>query len=64
MTMSGFSASTLVLGLGNVLLTDDGFGVHVIQTLQEADDLGGDVSIRDGGTIAYRFSRKLKTPVR
>lgn len=51
MTMSGSSASTLVLGLGNVLLTDDGFGVHVIQTLQEADDLGGDVSIRDGGTI-------------
>ncbi|MFZ2100400.1 MAG: HyaD/HybD family hydrogenase maturation endopeptidase [Oricola sp.] len=45
------SASTLVLGIGNLLLTDDGFGPHVIRILQNDGDLGELVSLRDGGTI-------------
>lgn len=44
-------AKILVLGLGNVLLTDDGFGVHVINALDAAS--AGDPAIRclDGGTM-------------
>jgi hydrogenase maturation protease len=42
---------TLILGVGNTLLSDDGFGVHVTEILR--DTLGGrdDVMIRDGGTL-------------
>ena len=41
--------STLVLGLGNILLRDEGLGVHVVRTLGEAD-LPADVELFDGGT--------------
>jgi len=41
----------LVLGLGNSLLSDDGFGIHVINALgtQMTDDLG--IRCLDGGTL-------------
>jgi len=38
-----------VLGLGNVLLEDEGVGVHVVKDLENA--LPEDVEILDGGTI-------------
>ena len=37
-----------VVGIGNVLLKDEGIGCHVVQALQEADL--SDVEIIDGGT--------------
>ena len=44
------TAPTLVLGIGNILLTDDGFGPHVIAALQQSEP-DDDVVLRDGGTI-------------
>jgi len=41
---------TLVLGLGNILLSDDGVGVHVLRALQEGGGVGR-AALRDGGTI-------------
>lgn len=41
----------LVLGIGNTLLSDDGFGVHVINRLSSDDALSPDVLVRDGGTL-------------
>lgn len=38
----------MVLGLGNVLMGDEGFGVHVIRRLQETE-LPGGVRIMEGG---------------
>ena len=29
------SPKVLILGVGNILLRDDGFGVHLIQSLEE-----------------------------
>ena len=40
----------LVLGLGNILLRDDGIGVHVVQALG-ARRPDPQVTLRDGGTI-------------
>lgn len=40
---------TLVLGIGNLLLCDEGVGVHVARALQSRD-LGPDVCILDVGT--------------
>jgi hydrogenase maturation protease len=43
-------SKTLVLGVGNLIQSDDGVGVHVVRRLQERADLPGDVEIIDGGT--------------
>ena len=47
---------TLVLGIGNVLLSDDGAGVHVARKL--AQDLAGseDVEVIDGGTLSFTLA--------
>ena len=39
-----------VLGIGNLLLSDDGVGVHVIKKLQEEYEFSGSVELIDGGT--------------
>ncbi|MFP4208052.1 MAG: HyaD/HybD family hydrogenase maturation endopeptidase [Wenzhouxiangella sp.] len=43
---------TLVIGIGNNLMTDDGAGVHVIERLQ-ALDLPDHVELVDGGTLGF-----------
>lgn len=47
--MSGTPARTLVLGVGNVLMGDEGIGVRVVDRLAEKD-LDPDTEIVDGGT--------------
>ena len=44
-------AKTLVLGVGNLLLSDEGVGVRVIERLAATYDLPQDVQILDGGTL-------------
>jgi len=41
---------TLVLGIGNILLKDEGVGVHVVQALHNAETPPG-VELYDGGTF-------------
>jgi hydrogenase maturation protease len=43
---------TLVLGLGNVLLGDEGVGVRVVERLQERYEFPQEVQVLDGGTLA------------
>ncbi|NOR49874.1 MAG: hydrogenase maturation protease, partial [Desulfuromonadales bacterium] len=43
--------SILVLGLGNTIMTDDGFGVEVVTTLSSRYHFQGPVKILDGGTL-------------
>lgn len=40
-----------VLGLGNILLRDEGVGVHAIEELRKAYDFPENVEIIDGGTM-------------
>lgn len=40
----------LVLGVGNLLLTDEGIGIHAVQRLLDEKLLPEDVEIVDGGT--------------
>lgn len=40
----------LVLGIGNILWADEGFGVRVIEALDERYELPAHVSVLDGGT--------------
>lgn len=43
--------STLVLGLGNSIMTDDGFGVKVVNTLSSRYHFQGNIRLIDGGTL-------------
>jgi hydrogenase maturation protease len=42
---------TLILGVGNLLLSDEGVGLRVVERLATAYDLPQDVQILDGGTL-------------
>ena len=41
----------LVLGIGNILLSDEGVGVHVINRFQETFTIPDGVEVIDGGTM-------------
>lgn len=45
------AASVLVIGIGNTLLSDDGFGVHVAEEVRHTFLGDGRVKVLDGGTI-------------
>ena len=46
-----------VLGVGNVLLTDEGFGVRVAEALDAAYDFPDDVQVLDGGVLGMELLR-------
>lgn len=43
--------TTLVLGVGNLIVSDEAVGIHVIQQLDQRYHLPEDVQILDGGTL-------------
>ena len=45
----------MVLGIGNILLTDEGFGVRVIEKMQEMYDFPENVSLVDGGVLGMNL---------
>jgi hydrogenase maturation protease len=44
--------TTLVLGLGNILLGDEGVGVRVVERLEELYHVPKEAQVMDGGTLA------------
>ncbi len=44
----------LIIGLGNILLTDEGIGIHVMNSLKESDEFT-DVSFLDLGTSSWEL---------
>jgi len=46
------SGKTLVLGLGNILMADEGVGVHVVRALEQ-HPLPAHVECLDGGTGGF-----------
>lgn len=50
---------TLVLGLGNLLLTDEGIGVHVIDYLARNHPAPG-VAFVDGGTLSFMLATYIE----
>ncbi|MCG8429369.1 MAG: HyaD/HybD family hydrogenase maturation endopeptidase [Chromatiales bacterium] len=51
---------TLVLGLGNTLLGDEGVGVYAIRRMQETLGVSGDVAILDGGTLSFTLAGPIE----
>ena len=52
--------SVLVLGIGNVLLGDEGAGVHAMRHL-ERDSRGSDVRFVDGGTLSFTLAGLIES---
>lgn len=52
--------ATLVLGLGNTIMTDDGFGVNVVEALSSRFLLRGPVTLLDGGTLGLDLLPRLE----
>jgi hydrogenase maturation protease len=44
-----------VLGIGNILLTDEGFGVRVVETLSREYEFPENVSLVDGGVLGINL---------
>ena len=45
----------LVLGVGNILLHDEGVGVHVLRNLEKNYSFSENVTLIDGGTLGMRL---------
>jgi hydrogenase maturation protease len=45
---------TLILGIGNLLMGDEGVGVHAVQTLEQ-ESWPPDVTVLDGGTGGFHL---------
>ncbi|WP_027367823.1 HyaD/HybD family hydrogenase maturation endopeptidase [Desulfocurvibacter africanus] len=45
----------LVLGVGNILFTDEGVGVRLVERLQAKYDFSENVTLMDGGTLGTRL---------
>ena len=50
------TGQTLILGLGNVLLTDEGAGAAVLRALEPAAAADPDLELLDGGTLSFTLS--------
>lgn len=48
--MTGASPNVLLLGIGNVLWADEGFGVRVVEAIAQRYRFGPNVRLLDGGT--------------
>ncbi len=51
---------TLVLGLGNTLLTDEGAGVYVIRELARTQAPRDDLEFMDGGTLSFTLAGAIE----
>ena len=49
-------ATTLVLGIGNTLLSDEGIGIHVIDRVAEMAAGRDDLVMLDGGTLSFTLA--------
>lgn len=55
MTNPTTSPNIIILGIGNILLTDEGFGVRVIQAIEERYAFSENVSLLDGGVLGIHL---------
>jgi hydrogenase maturation protease len=51
---------TLVLGLGNTLLADEGIGIHALNALQSQYPDLADVEFLDGGTLSFTLAGPIE----
>jgi hydrogenase maturation protease len=58
--MKNMKNKTLVLGLGNTLLGDEGAGVYAVRALQQRHPELEDVEFLDGGTLSFTLAGPIE----
>jgi hydrogenase maturation protease len=53
--MSDNDTRILILGVGNILFTDEGFGVRVAEELEQKYQFSDNVTVLDGGTLGLKL---------
>ena len=53
--MTASAPKILILGVGNILYTDEGFGIRVIERIQKWYDLPDNVNAVDGGVLGVHL---------
>ncbi len=51
---------TLILGIGNTLLSDEGIGIHVLRELQKNSNTLEDIEYLDGGTLSFTLASPIE----
>ncbi|MBR4642597.1 MAG: HyaD/HybD family hydrogenase maturation endopeptidase [Selenomonadaceae bacterium] len=51
-----FTAENTVLGIGNIILSDEGFGVRVVEYLEKNFTFPENVGLIDGGTLGVELT--------
>ncbi|HUW00510.1 MAG TPA: HyaD/HybD family hydrogenase maturation endopeptidase [Gallionella sp.] len=54
------SHKTLILGIGNILLQDEGAGVHAIRQLAVLAAQRDDIELMDGGTLSFSLAGAIE----
>jgi len=54
------SHKTLILGIGNILLQDEGAGVHAIRQLAGVAAQRDDIELMDGGTLSFSLAGAIE----
>ena len=49
------SEHVMILGVGNILLSDEGFGIRVVEALEQRYDFPETVSVVDGGVLGINL---------
>jgi hydrogenase maturation protease len=57
---SKMTGRTLILGLGNTLLADEGIGIHALYALQSLHADLADVEFLDGGTLSFTLAGPIE----
>ena len=58
------SRKTLILGIGNVLLQDEGAGIHAIRLLAGLAAQRDDIELMDGGTLSFSLAGAIEDAAR
>ena len=51
---------TLILGIGNILLQDEGAGIHAIRQLADRVAQRDDIDLMDGGTLSFTLAGAIE----
>lgn len=51
---------TLILGIGNTLLTDEGIGIHVTRYLEDLNPPSEAITYLDGGTLSFTLAADIE----
>lgn len=54
-------SQTLILGIGNTLLSDEGIGVHVTRYLENLIPPVQDIRYLDGGTLSFTLAAEIES---